>query len=53
MRTTEEKINGLNILMKHQTEKETKYNFPEEVLEKVIVYKMEVKEFTGKQKEIS
>jgi nitroimidazol reductase NimA-like FMN-containing flavoprotein (pyridoxamine 5'-phosphate oxidase superfamily) len=52
MRTTEEKINGLNILMKHQTEKETEYHFTKEALEKVIVYKMEIEEFTGKQKEL-
>jgi nitroimidazol reductase NimA-like FMN-containing flavoprotein (pyridoxamine 5'-phosphate oxidase superfamily) len=50
MATTEEKIKGLNILMKHQTGKEAQYDFPEEVLRKVIVYKMEVEEFTGKQK---
>ncbi|MDR0409546.1 MAG: pyridoxamine 5'-phosphate oxidase family protein [Spirochaetaceae bacterium] len=48
--TAEEKINGLNILMKHQTGKETLCNFPEEALEKLIVYKMEVEEFTGKQR---
>jgi nitroimidazol reductase NimA-like FMN-containing flavoprotein (pyridoxamine 5'-phosphate oxidase superfamily) len=53
MKTNEEKINGLNILMKHQTGKATEYNFPEEALEKVIVYKMEIEEFTGKQKELS
>jgi hypothetical protein len=29
------------------------YNFPEEALEKLIVYKMEIEGFTGKQKEIS
>jgi nitroimidazol reductase NimA-like FMN-containing flavoprotein (pyridoxamine 5'-phosphate oxidase superfamily) len=52
MGTTEEKINGLNILIKHQTGKERKYNFTEEALEKVIVYKMEVEEFTRKEKEL-
>jgi nitroimidazol reductase NimA-like FMN-containing flavoprotein (pyridoxamine 5'-phosphate oxidase superfamily) len=53
MGTTEEKIKGLNILMKHQTGKETQYNFAEGALERLIVYKMEVEEFTGKQKELS
>jgi nitroimidazol reductase NimA-like FMN-containing flavoprotein (pyridoxamine 5'-phosphate oxidase superfamily) len=52
METTEEKINGLNMLMKHQTGKEAQYDFPEGVLEKVVVYKMDVEEFTGKQREI-
>jgi nitroimidazol reductase NimA-like FMN-containing flavoprotein (pyridoxamine 5'-phosphate oxidase superfamily) len=52
VRTIEEKIHGLNILIKHQTGKETKYHFTEEALEKVIVYKIEIEEFTGKQKEL-
>jgi nitroimidazol reductase NimA-like FMN-containing flavoprotein (pyridoxamine 5'-phosphate oxidase superfamily) len=52
METVEEKTDGLNILMKHQTGKETRYNFPEEALAKTAVYKMEVEEFTGKQREI-
>jgi nitroimidazol reductase NimA-like FMN-containing flavoprotein (pyridoxamine 5'-phosphate oxidase superfamily) len=52
METTEEKTNELNILMKHQTGKEMRHNFPEEALEKLVVYRMEVEEFTGKQKEI-
>jgi nitroimidazol reductase NimA-like FMN-containing flavoprotein (pyridoxamine 5'-phosphate oxidase superfamily) len=52
MESTEEKIKGLNILMKHQTGKEAQYNFTEEGMKKIIVYKMAVEEFTGKQKEI-
>jgi nitroimidazol reductase NimA-like FMN-containing flavoprotein (pyridoxamine 5'-phosphate oxidase superfamily) len=48
--TTEEKIKGLNILMKHQTGKEMRFTFSKEALEKVVVYTMEVEEFTGKQK---
>jgi nitroimidazol reductase NimA-like FMN-containing flavoprotein (pyridoxamine 5'-phosphate oxidase superfamily) len=50
METPEEKTNGLNILMRHQTGKETQYNFTGDALGKVIVYKMEVEGFTGKQK---
>jgi hypothetical protein len=37
--------------MKHQTGKLFEYNFTEEELKKVMVYRMEVKEFTRKQKE--
>jgi nitroimidazol reductase NimA-like FMN-containing flavoprotein (pyridoxamine 5'-phosphate oxidase superfamily) len=48
--TTEEKIRGLNILMKHQTGKEMEFTFSKEALEKVVVCVMEVEEFTGKQK---
>ena len=47
----EQKINGLNQIMKHQTEKETVYNFTHTELKNVCVYKMVVEEFTGKQKE--
>jgi nitroimidazol reductase NimA-like FMN-containing flavoprotein (pyridoxamine 5'-phosphate oxidase superfamily) len=45
-----EKINGLNHLMKHQTGKDIKYDFNENDLNKIIVYKISVSEFTGKQK---
>jgi nitroimidazol reductase NimA-like FMN-containing flavoprotein (pyridoxamine 5'-phosphate oxidase superfamily) len=48
--TNEEKTNGLNELMKQQTGKEIKYSYTEEELKSVCVYKMEVEEFTGKQK---
>ncbi|MDR1231150.1 MAG: pyridoxamine 5'-phosphate oxidase family protein [Spirochaetaceae bacterium] len=50
MSSTEEKIAGLNKIMSHQTGKETIYDFPEDVLRHVAVYKMAVEEFTGKQK---
>ena len=46
----EEKIIGLNMIMKHQTEKETIYNFTNDELQKVCVYKMIVEIFTGKRK---
>ena len=45
-----EKTEALNFIMKHQTDKDTVYNFPPEMLNKVAVYKMTVDEFTGKQK---
>ena len=51
LETKEEKNNGLNKIMRHQTGKETVYDFTGEQLKNVMVYKMEVKEFTGKQKE--
>jgi nitroimidazol reductase NimA-like FMN-containing flavoprotein (pyridoxamine 5'-phosphate oxidase superfamily) len=46
----EEKNKGLNKIMKHQTGREINYDFTDEELKNVLVYKMEVKEFTGKQK---
>ncbi|MDR2500810.1 MAG: pyridoxamine 5'-phosphate oxidase family protein [Treponema sp.] len=51
LETKEEKNNGLNKIMRHQTGKEAEYDFTEEALKNVMVYKMAVKEFTGKQKE--
>ena len=48
--TNDEKINGLNYLMKQQTEKDTKHDFNEAKLDNIIVFKMLVDEFTGKQK---
>ena len=50
LETNEEKTNGLNELMKQQTGKEIEYSYTEEELKGVCVYKMEVEEFTGKQK---
>ena len=50
LETNDEKANGLNNIMKHQTGKEIEYNFTEDELNNVCVYKMIVKEFTGKQK---
>jgi nitroimidazol reductase NimA-like FMN-containing flavoprotein (pyridoxamine 5'-phosphate oxidase superfamily) len=45
-----EKSNGLKYLMKHQTEKEMECHFSEDDLKSVCVFKMDVNEFTGKQK---
>ncbi|MDR2314594.1 MAG: pyridoxamine 5'-phosphate oxidase family protein [Spirochaetaceae bacterium] len=47
----QEKNNGLNKIMEHQTGKRLEYNFTEEELKRVMVYRLKVKEFTGKQKE--
>ena len=52
LENTEEKIDGLNKIMKHQTEKETAYAFSQEALNKVVVYKIIVEDFTGKRKEL-
>ena len=49
--TDEEKIYGLNCLMKHQTGKDITYDFTKNELDKICIYKMSVEEFTGKQKE--
>ena len=49
---TGEKIYGLNRIMIHQTGKETIHDFSQDALEKVVVYKLVVEEFTGKQKEL-
>jgi nitroimidazol reductase NimA-like FMN-containing flavoprotein (pyridoxamine 5'-phosphate oxidase superfamily) len=50
LETDEEKSYGLNQLMKHQTGKDIKYQYPEYQLKSVNVYKMEVETFTGKHK---
>jgi len=47
----EQKINGLNQIMKHQTEQEAAYDFIHNDFKNICVYKMVVQEFTGKQKE--
>ncbi|MDR2506818.1 MAG: pyridoxamine 5'-phosphate oxidase family protein [Candidatus Accumulibacter sp.] len=47
----EEKNDALKKIMKHQTGREMEDDFTGEELKNVMVYKMEVKEFTGKQKE--
>jgi len=52
LETKDEKIKGLNYLMKHQTGKDVEYEFSESELNHVVVFKMVVKEFTGKQKVI-
>jgi nitroimidazol reductase NimA-like FMN-containing flavoprotein (pyridoxamine 5'-phosphate oxidase superfamily) len=48
--TTEEKSYGLNQIMKHQTGRDILYQYPEDQLKSVHVYKMEVATFTGKRK---
>jgi len=48
--TKDEKINGLRCLMKHQTGKDINHDFNENELKNVVVFKMLVEEFTGKQK---
>ncbi|MDR2444531.1 MAG: pyridoxamine 5'-phosphate oxidase family protein [Spirochaetaceae bacterium] len=50
--TADEKMNGLNELMKHQTGKDQVYRFDEKTLEHVTVYKMVVGEFTGKERKL-
>jgi nitroimidazol reductase NimA-like FMN-containing flavoprotein (pyridoxamine 5'-phosphate oxidase superfamily) len=45
-----EKVNGLNYLMRQQTGKDIKYDFNENELNNVTVFKMAVEELTGKQK---
>jgi nitroimidazol reductase NimA-like FMN-containing flavoprotein (pyridoxamine 5'-phosphate oxidase superfamily) len=50
LETKEEKTNGLNYLMKQQTGKDIKFDFNENDLKNVVVFKMLVEEFTGKQK---
>jgi nitroimidazol reductase NimA-like FMN-containing flavoprotein (pyridoxamine 5'-phosphate oxidase superfamily) len=49
LENTEEKIYGLNIIVKHQTQKEIVHNFTHEELKNVIVYKIIAEEFTGKK----
>jgi len=51
LENNDDKISGLNTLMKHQTEKDIVHSFPEEQLNNVCVYKMAVDSFTGKQRE--
>jgi nitroimidazol reductase NimA-like FMN-containing flavoprotein (pyridoxamine 5'-phosphate oxidase superfamily) len=50
LEANDEKTKGLNYLMKHQTEKDIEYNFTENELNNVDVYKMVVEIFTGKQR---
>jgi nitroimidazol reductase NimA-like FMN-containing flavoprotein (pyridoxamine 5'-phosphate oxidase superfamily) len=49
LETDEEKTEGLNYLMKHQTGKNTEYSFTETNLKNVLVFRMDVQEFTGKE----
>jgi len=50
MENSDEKIRGLNLLMKHQTEEDITYEFTKEQINNVCVFKMIVESFTGKQK---
>jgi nitroimidazol reductase NimA-like FMN-containing flavoprotein (pyridoxamine 5'-phosphate oxidase superfamily) len=46
----DEKTDALNRLMQHLAGKNVTYGFSEQALQQVAVYKMEVEEFTGKEK---
>ena len=48
--TKDEKINGLNYLMKQQTGKDIKHDYNEKELNNIVVLRMLVDEFTGKRK---
>lgn len=52
LETSDEKSNGLKQLMKHQIGKEIIHDFTENGLKNVCVFKMLVKQFTGKQKSL-
>ena len=49
LETDEEKNAGLNYIMRHQTGQNTEYFFDANELESVLVFKMTVESFTGKQ----
>ncbi|MDR2772527.1 MAG: pyridoxamine 5'-phosphate oxidase family protein [Elusimicrobiota bacterium] len=46
-----EKTDALNEIMKHQTGKDTRYTYPDEQLDGVLIYKVDADEFSGKHKE--
>lgn len=46
----EEKTEGLNYLMRHQTGKNAEYSFEEKELKNALVFRMDVEEFTGKER---
>jgi nitroimidazol reductase NimA-like FMN-containing flavoprotein (pyridoxamine 5'-phosphate oxidase superfamily) len=52
LETSEEKTAALNYLMRHQTGKDTEYSFEESQLKNVLIFKMDVQEFTGKEKKL-
>jgi nitroimidazol reductase NimA-like FMN-containing flavoprotein (pyridoxamine 5'-phosphate oxidase superfamily) len=52
LNTVNEKNDGLNKIMNHQTGKSGRYHFDEKMVERVIVYKMTAEEFTGKRREL-
>ncbi|GHU82281.1 5-nitroimidazole antibiotic resistance protein [Spirochaetia bacterium] len=45
----EEKTHGLNLLMKHQTGKDTEYTFDERQLNAVAIFRVRAESFTGKR----
>jgi nitroimidazol reductase NimA-like FMN-containing flavoprotein (pyridoxamine 5'-phosphate oxidase superfamily) len=45
----EEKIHALNTLMRHQTDQDKDFSFSDGEVNKVLVYKLAVSEFTGKK----
>jgi nitroimidazol reductase NimA-like FMN-containing flavoprotein (pyridoxamine 5'-phosphate oxidase superfamily) len=47
--TKEEKLHALNALMRHQTDEDKIFTFTDDEIEKVLVYKLLVSEFTGKK----
>ena len=51
LETDAEKNDALNLIMKHQTGKDTVYEFTHDQMKNIYVYKMVVETFTGKQKE--
>ena len=50
LETNLEKIEGLNKIMQHQTGEKIDYTFDENELKNVAVFKMEVEDFTGKER---
>ena len=48
--TDAEKVDALNLIMKHQTGRDIVYDFTHENIKNVCTYKMVVETFTGKQK---
>ena len=50
LETIESKNEGLNKIMKHQTGENREYSFGENELNNLLVYKMEVEEFSGKER---
>ena len=46
---TEEKCGALNVLMQHQTGTDRTFTFSDAEIERVLVYKLTVSEFTGKR----
>jgi len=50
LETNEEKIEGLNKIMQHQTGEKNNYTFNENEVKNVLVFKMVVEDFTGKER---